>query len=37
LAKSLVDSGSERWPLFSTERMIRATEEVYTSLLANNL
>jgi glycosyltransferase involved in cell wall biosynthesis len=36
LAKSLVDSGSERWPLFSTERMIRATEEVYTSLLANN-
>lgn len=34
LAKSLVLSGYSRWPVFSIERMVRATEAVYTSLLS---
>ncbi|AFM43451.1 glycosyltransferase [Desulfosporosinus acidiphilus SJ4] len=33
LAKSLVSSGQRRWPLFSVEEMVRATEEIYKSLL----
>jgi len=33
LAKSLVLSGHTRWPLFSIENMIKATEQVYTRLL----
>ncbi|SPF55971.1 Glycosyl transferases group 1 family protein [Candidatus Desulfosporosinus infrequens] len=33
LAKSLVHSGQDRWPFFSTECMVRKTEQVYTRLL----
>ncbi|MDR3599933.1 MAG: glycosyltransferase [Desulfosporosinus sp.] len=33
LAKSLVLSGYERWPLFSVERMVSETEQVYACLL----
>lgn len=34
LAKSLVDSGHDRWPLFSVEAMVRETEKVYTRYLS---
>ena len=34
LAKSLVLSGQERWPLFSIDSMIKETEQVYIRLLA---
>ncbi len=34
LAHSLVSSGQRRWPLFSIEEMVRATEELYRMLLA---
>lgn len=33
LAKSLVLSGHERWPLFTVESMVRETEQVYTRFL----
>lgn len=33
LAKSLVRTAREHWPMFSIETMIRKTERVYTSLL----
>jgi len=33
LAKALVHSGQERWPMFSIESMVRETEQVYTRLL----
>lgn len=33
LAKSLVASGQERWPMFSIESMVKKTEQVYTRLL----
>lgn len=33
LAKSLVRSGRDRWPMFSIKSMARKTEQVYTGLL----
>lgn len=33
LAKSLVLSGHDRWPMFSIESMVNETEQVYTRLL----
>jgi len=33
LAKSLVHSGRDRWPMFSIESMVRKTEQIYTRLL----
>lgn len=33
LAKSLVRSANERWPLFSTDSMVKETERVYSRLL----
>jgi len=33
LAKSLVHSGQDRWPMFSIESMVSKTEQVYTRLL----
>lgn len=33
LAKSLIHSGQNRWPMFSIENMVSKTEQVYTRLL----
>ncbi|EHQ92249.1 glycosyltransferase [Desulfosporosinus youngiae] len=34
LAESLVHGGQNRWPMFSIDSMVRATEQVYTRMLA---